>query len=278
MLVSDTSAAAGLRPAIVAGLRGINHFTVTLTAARQDLHSGAYGGIAPNAAQGMAQLLASLHREDGSIAVDGFCDGINPPTAEELAAAEGNSPGEDDYGREIGCEPAGGQRGKSLVMRNSFMPTIEVNGIHSGYGGSGSKTVIPCRAVAKLSTRLVPGQSPARAFEAIKAHLQERVQPGMKLEFSEFTGGAAGFRLPMASPLFRLAGEVLAEMDPRGAVFQWSGASIPVLSTLADVSGASPLLVGWGQAEDCIHAPNESFSLAQFRKAREWGRRILQAL
>ena len=278
LLVCDTSAAADLRPAIVAGLRGVNHFTVRLTAAGRDLHSGEYGGIAPNAAQGMAELMASLHRADGSIAVDGFCDGIEPPSDEELSTAAEGLPSEEAFAEDIGTEPCGGQAGRTIAQRNGFDPTIELNGIHSGYGGPGSKTVIPCEAIAKLSTRLVPGQSPRLAYEAVKRHLVERCPKGMKVEFSEFTGAAAGFRLPLSSPLFRLARHILGEMDPRGAVFQWDGASIPVVSSLREASGAAPLLVGWGQPEDRIHSPNESYSPRQFLLAREWATRILSAL
>ena len=277
MLVSDTSAAADLRPAIVAGLRGVNHFTVTLTAANRDLHSGEYGGIAPNASQGMAELMASLHNADGSIAVAGFRDGIEPPSHDELVKAEEGMATEAAYANDIGTEPCGGQLGKTIVQRNCFEPTVEINGIHTGYGGPGSKTVIPCRAIAKLSTRLVPGQNPARAFEAVKRHLKDHCPKGMQVEVSELTGDAPGFRLPLSSPLFRLASEVLQEMDPRGAVFQWDGASIPVVSAIREASGAAPLLVGWGQPEDRIHSPNESFSARQFAAAKEWAKRILGA-
>ena len=277
MLVCDTSAAADLRPAIVAGLRGVNHFTVTLTAANRDLHSGEYGGIAPNAAQGMAELMAALHNADGSIAVSGFRDGIEPPTHEELEKATEGMASEEMYAKDIGTEPCGGQLGKTIVQRNCFEPTVEVNGIHSGYGGPGSKTVIPCQAIAKLSTRLVPGQNPAKAYEAVKRHLKDHCPKGMEVELSELTGEAPAFRLPLASPLFRLAADVLGEMDPRGAVFQWDGASIPVVSALREASGAAPLLVGWGQPEDRIHSPNESYSVRQFLTAKEWGKKILSA-
>ena len=278
MLVCDTSAAADLRPAIVAGLRGVNHFTVKLAAANRDLHSGEYGGIAPNAAQGMAELMASLHNADGSIAVAGFCDGMEPPTDEELAAAEAGFADAAAYEKDIGTEPCGGAAGRSIVQRNCFDPTIEVNGIHTGYGGPGSKTVIPCEAIAKLSTRLVPGQNPARSYEAVKAHLAERCPKGMEVSFPEECGLSAAMRLPLASPLFRLAEGVLAEMDPRGAVFLWDGASIPVVSALREATCAAPLLVGWGQPEDRIHSPNESFSLRQFAAAKEWAGRILAAI
>ena len=278
LLVCDTSAAAGLRPAIVAGLRGVSHFTVRLSGADRDLHSGEYGGLAPNAAQAIAELVASLHNPDGSIAVFGFSDGIISPEHEERRLAEAFAPTEAELARDIGCEPVGGQLGKTVAQRNSFEPTIEVNGIHSGYGGPGAKTVIPCEAVAKLSMRLVPGQTPRGAFEAVRKHLEDRVPRGMKLSIEGFCPGAAGFRLPLASPLFRLADHILGEMDERGPVFLWEGASIPVISTIRDASGAAPLIVGWGQPEDRIHSPNESYSLVQFDKARDWARRILSAL
>ena len=132
LLVCDTSAAADLRPAIVAGLRGVAHFTVRLTGPNRDLHSGEYGGIAPNAAQAIAELVASLHNPDGSIAVAGFRDGIEPPSEAERRAAEAAAQSEEAYRSDIGCEPVGGQQGKTITQRNSFEPTIEVNGIHAG--------------------------------------------------------------------------------------------------------------------------------------------------
>lgn len=278
MLVCDTSAAGEMRPAIVAGLRGVSHFTIRLTGPSRDLHSGEYGGIAPNPAQGIAELVASLHSPDGAVAVEGFTAGMEPPDDEERRMAAASAPADGEYAADIGCEPAGGEKGKSAVERNSFLPTIEVNGIHSGYGGPGAKTVIPAEALAKISMRLVPGQTPKRAFEAIKAHLEARVPRGMKMTLEDWNEGAGGFRLPLSSPLFRLAAHVLEGMDSRGPAFLWEGASIPVVSVLKEASGASPLIVGWGQAEDRIHSPNESYSFAQFDKARDWARRILEAL
>ena len=277
LLVCDTSAAEGLRPAIVAGLRGVSHFTIRLGAGNRDLHSGEYGGVAPNPAQGLAELIASLHLPDGSIAVAGFKDGIEDPTHDERAAAEAGTPSEEAFSADIGCDAVGGQIGKTVAQRLSFEPTIEVNGIHSGYGGPGAKTIIPSEAIAKMSMRLVPGQSPRAAFDAVRTHLEDRCPRGMNLSFEDVNTGMPAFRLPLASPIFRLAADVLAEMDPRGPLFQWDGASIPVLSVLRQATGAAPLIVGWGLAEDRIHSPNESYSLEQFEKARDWGRRIFGA-
>ena len=278
LLVCDTGAAAELRPAIVAGLRGVSHFTVRLEAANYDLHSGEHGGIAPNPAQGMAELIASLHNPDGSIAVRGFCDHVVPPTDEERAAAESAAVSPEEYEKITGVPPVGGEHGLTLTERNSFRPTIEVNGIHTGYGGPGSKTVIPAGALAKISMRLVPDQNPDEVMAALERHLKQHTPRGMKLFIEDLTGGAAGFRLPLASPVFRLAASVLEEIDPRGAVFQWDGASIPVVSTLKACSGAAPLLVGFGQPEDHMHSPNESYGLNQFARVMEWAERILAAL
>ena len=278
LLVCDTGAAAELRPAIMAGLRGVSHFTVRLEVANYDLHSGEHGGIAPNPAQGMAELIASLHNPDGSIAVRGFCDHVVPPTDEERAAAESAAVSPEEYEKTTGVAPVGGEAGLTLTERNSFRPTIEVNGIHTGYGGPGSKTVIPAGALAKLSMRLVPDQNPDDVMAAVSRHLRQHTPRGMKLFIEDLTGEAAGFRLPLASPVFRLAASVLEELDPRGAVYQWDGASIPVVSTLKTCSGAAPLLVGFGQPEDRIHAPNESFGLNQFARAMAWAEKILAAL
>ena len=282
LLVCDTNCAADMQPAIVAGLRGVSHFTVKLTGPNRDLHSGEYGGIAPNPARGIAELVASMFDKDGKIAVPGFMDGIEYPSEEELRLSGAKDslkavPTSSDtlqgvIKADIGCEPVGG------VMENSFLPTIEVNGIHSGFGGAGSKTIIPAEAFSKISMRLVPGQTPKQAFQSVKAHLEAHCPKGMTISFPEQCDGAGGFRLPVNSPIFRLASDVLKEMDERGAVFQWDGASIPVVSVLAEVSGAAPLIVGWGQPEDRIHSPNESYGLNQFAKARDWGRRILEAL
>jgi acetylornithine deacetylase/succinyl-diaminopimelate desuccinylase-like protein len=112
----------------------------------------------------------------------------------------------------------------------------------------------------------------------VERHLRQHTPRGMRLTLSDVTGDAPGFRLPLASPIFRLAADVLSEMDPRGPVFLWEGASIPIVATLREYSGAAPLLVGWGQPQDRIHAPNESYGLDQFARAAEWGERILAAL
>lgn len=278
LMVCDTACGPGDQPAIIAGLRGVQHVTVTLSGPAYDLHSGTHGGVAPNPAQGLARLLASLHRDDGSIAVEGFCDHVHAPSDEEKARALSGAVSDEQYAREIGCPPAGGARGVDAVTRGSFLPTIEINGIHSGYGGPGSKTVIPSSALAKLSMRLVPDQCPADTLAAVQKHLSDRCPRGMTLTFSDPCVGAPGFRLPLSSPAFRLADDVLRQMDERGPLYRWEGASIPIVATLQRLSGAAPLLVGFGREEDKIHCPNESFGLDQFARVMTWGTLMLKAL
>lgn len=278
LLVCDTSSGPENRPAIVAGLRGVAHFTLTLTGPDHDLHSGHHGGIAPNPCLGMAQLLTSLHNPDGSIAVKGFLNGIREPSEEERGYALANDETPEAYAKETGCPPSGGRAELPVAVRRSFLPSIDVNGIHGGYGGPGSKTVIASSCLAKLSFRMVPDQSPAACLDALKKHFEKHCPAGLQVALTEVSGGAPGFRLPLHSPVFRLATEELTAIDPRGPVFQWEGASIPVVSELCRVSGAAPLLVGWGRESDRIHCPNESYGLDQFVESMEWAGRIFPAL
>lgn len=278
MMVADTSTHPSGRPALVAGLRGILHLTVTLRGPSGDLHSGSHGGLAPNPATGMARLLATLHDAHGSIAVPSFLDHLAPPSAQERELANVVPFDEDAYARATGVAPLGGESGVPAYERVGFRPTIEVNGIHSGYGGPGSKTVLPALAVAKLSARLCPGQAPRDCCEKLIAHLRAHCPPGLTLEISEVNTGSPALRLPLQSPVVRLAEDVLQRIDPRGPVFQWEGASIPVIGALRDISGASPLLVGFSRDEDTIHAPNESFGLDQFQMGMVYTCLMLDAL
>ncbi len=266
LLVADTFMAESGAPAIVMGLRGLVQLTVTVEGPLRDLHSGCHGGLAPNPATALCRMLASLHREDGRPAVNDFEAGCRPPSAREreLLVREPFDPLR--YERQTGVPPVGGEAGLTPQERNGFRPTIEVNGIHSGYGGAGSKTVIPARAMAKLSARLVAGQDPVRALAALEAHLRAQAPAGLRVVVSEATVGGPALRLDADSPLVASAAAVLLEVCGREPVFHWEGASIPVLSLLARVAGgAPPLLVGFGREEDQVHAPNESFALDRFR-------------
>jgi acetylornithine deacetylase/succinyl-diaminopimelate desuccinylase-like protein len=266
LLVCDTGTPRLGVPTLVMGLRGIVHLTVRVGGLTHDLHSGTHGGVVPNPAQEMARLVASLHNEAGGVAVAGFLDGLVSPTDAERTLAEAMGTDEREYVSETGVPPVGGEQGFTPVERRGFRPTIEVNGLHSGYGGEGTKTIIPTHAVAKLSARLVPGQNPEASLAAIERHLAARAPRGLRLEFAERHLSGEGFRLNPESPVARHARDVLQQLFGMPPILLWEGASIPVVPALARAAGADPLLVGFSAPEDRIHAPNESFGLSQYKQ------------
>jgi acetylornithine deacetylase/succinyl-diaminopimelate desuccinylase-like protein len=266
LMVCDTGAVDSGAPTITMGLRGIVFVDFVLDGPDHDLHSGTHGGAAPNPAMGMAHLLAGLHRADGSIAVEGFYDGVQPPSDRERALSNRAPIDVAAYRRDTGVDPVSGEPAFTPRERIGFRPTLEVNGLHSGYGGPGTKTIIPAMAEAKLSARLVPGQDPRRTLDAILRHLEGHVPRGLRLRIRETQIAGPGFRLDAESPLVAKADAVLRRVAGRDTAFLWEGASVPIVSALAAASGAEPLLVGFGQESDRIHAPNESFSIEQFRK------------
>ncbi len=266
LMVCDTGAVASGAPTITLGLRGIAFLSFTLQGADHDLHSGVHGGVAPNPANAAAALVASLHGPDGAVAVEGFHDGIVPPTACELELARAATFDAAQYRRLVGTTPDGGERGLDVAERRGFRPALDLNGLHSGYGGPGTKTIIPASADVKLSARLVPGQDPARVLDRLEGHLRARVPPGLTMHVTDRSAGGPGLRIDPESEVVRRASAVLDAIGDDKTAFLWEGASIPIVAALAAASGAPPLLVGFGREEDRIHAPNESFAIAQFRE------------
>ncbi|MDP6525294.1 MAG: M20/M25/M40 family metallo-hydrolase [Kiritimatiellia bacterium] len=265
LMVCDTGTVRSGAPTIIMGLRGIIFLSVHLTGPDHDLHSGVHGGVAPNPAQGVAELIASLHNADGSVAVPGFYDGVQPPSENERVLANSVPFDKESYLRDTGVEPVAGEQRYTQTERIGFRPTIDINGVNSGYSGEGAKTIIPSSATAKLSARLVPGQDPSDALDAIIDHLEAQVPAGLELEVTDTEVAGPGFRLDFDSALVNRAKLVLDQLSDQDTAFLWEGASIPVVSALAEASGAEPLLVGFGREEDRIHAVNESFSIEQFR-------------
>ena len=267
LMVCDAGMALYGVPTIIMGVRGVVFLSLRLSGASRNLHSGMHGGVAPNPAEAMARLLATLHTPDGRIAVDGFYDSVSEPTAKERALANAVAFDAAEYRALTGAEPVAGEKRFTAPERIGFRPTVEINGLHSGYGGPGNKTIIPAVATAKISARLVAGQDPAKRLEALEKHFRRHVQKGLTLEIPEkHIGGAA----LLANPDFTgivLAKAVLSELFARPAAFRWEGGSIPILPVLTKISGASPVIVGMGSEEDNIHSPNESLSLEQFK----WG-------
>ena len=275
LMVCDTGTLRAGVPAVTMGLRGIAHMTVSVRGPKHDLHSGVHGGVIRNPATELTRLIASLHHDDGSIAVEGFYDGIQEPSVEDRALANEFPLTSEQYCALVGVAPEGGERRFTPWERRGFRPTIEVNGIHGGYGGPGGKTIIPAEAFAKISTRLVAGQDPARCLTLLEQHLRDRTPKGVALEITENHVGGPGVRLSSQSPLVRHASQVLQEISGVKPLFIWEGASIPIVAGLSTLSGGEPLLVGFGLEEDNIHAPDESFDIAQFKSGFLYAARFL---
>lgn len=266
LMVADTNTVSSGAPTIIMGLRGIAHLSILLRGPSHDLHSGVHGGVAPNPAQGIATLLASLHHPDGTIAVPGFCDTVIPPSPRESELAAAEPFDEAGYTRETGVRAVAGDRRYTPAERTGFLPSIDINGVHSGFDGPGMKTIIPSHATARLTARLAPGQDPEACVDLLAAHLACHTPRGLSLEITDKGAAGAGFRLDLDSPIVAKARRALEPLADRPPALLWEGASIPIVARLAEVSGASPLLIGFGQECDRAHAPNESFSLEQFRR------------
>ncbi len=265
LLVTDLGMVDPHTPTLTMSLRGIIHATVTLSGPRKDLHSGMHGGLAPNPATELCRLIAGLHDDKGAITVPGFYDGIRPMSDSEQRLAAGQAFDYDTYRQETGVAPEGGERERVPLERLGMRPCIDVNGLQGGFSGQGVKTIIPASASAKLTARLAAGQDPQRCLDALLDHLRRNTPDALTCTIQEAGAGGSGLRLDPDSELIMRGKQVLDALADREATYRWEGASIPVIVDLARVSGAEPLMAGFGCEEDNIHAPNESFSLERFR-------------
>ncbi len=278
LLVTDIGMDGPRAPTITLSLRGMLHLTAELSGPVRDLHSGTHGGVAPNPAIGLARMIASLHNPDGSIAIPGYTDGIQPPTPDELEMIRAMPFDAAAYRKATGVPPTGGERARPVSERLGLRPTIEVNGFRSGFDGPGVKTIIPALARVKFTSRLAAGQDPARCLAALETHLRQHTPEGLTLTITEKGVGGSGFRLNPKSPWVTRATSVLQNLYGVAPIRRWEGASIPIIAELAKISGAEPLLVGFGLEEDSIHAPNESFALDQFRNGYLYVAHLLAGL
>lgn len=278
LMVCDTGMVSAAIPTITMGLRGIATFEFKLHGPKYDLHSGVFGGIAPNPAQGMARVLATLHNADGSIAVEGFYDGITPMAAEDLDKIRNMPLDPADLAAAIGVPLVGGETALTPWERGGIRPTLEINGLGSGYQGAGPKTIIPSSAFAKITTRLVMGQDGKNVIACVRRHIEKHLPAGLTLEICYESSSGGALSLSTKSKYNQKAAEVLTATFGREPAFHWIGGSIPIIGALAEASGAEAVLVGFGLEEDMIHAPNESFSLDQFEQGFLFCGSFLQAL
>jgi acetylornithine deacetylase/succinyl-diaminopimelate desuccinylase-like protein len=262
----------GPRPAITAMLRGLVGEEIEITCADHDLHSGMFGSAARNPNQVLAEIVASLRNADGSVAISGFYDEV-----EELPAdvAEGwKRLGFDEAGflASAGLRHAAGEKDRSVLEQLWSRPTCEINGMIGGYTGDGFKTVIPSKASAKISFRLVSKQDPGKIREAFRAHVRARVPPDCSVTFREH-GGSPAVAVPSDSKYVRQAMAALTDEWGKEAAIVGSGGSIPVAGDFQRQLGLDALLIGFAHDEDRIHSPNEKYNLSSFHRGiRSWVR------
>ena len=268
VVVSDTAFFAPGVPSISCGLRGLCALELRVFGPSRDLHSGEYGGAVANPLHALSALLASLHDPDGRVAVAGFYDDVRPlPPADRAAFAQ--LPFDERAWLEaVGLSSGWGEPGYSALERTWARPTLEVNGMGGGFQGAGAKTIVPASAHAKLTCRLVPDQDPRRVADAVRAHLEAHCPPGVRLEVRVGEGSPASV-VPADSPYVEAAGRALARSFGRAPVRTRTGGSIGVVPAFTRELGAPVVLLGFGLPDDCIHAPDESLDLENFRRGQE---------
>lgn len=274
VVISDTAQFAPGMPAITYGLKGLAYFELRLTGAQQDLHSGTFGGAVANPANALTRMLAALVDEKGRITVPGFYDDVVPLESDERREFASLPFDEPEFLRQLGVEALRGEHGYTTLERRWGRPTCDINGLTSGYQGEGAKTVLPSKASAKFSFRLVPKQDPVKIARSLEAMLRESCGPGIRMELEQF-GGSAAVVVDRRSRYMQAAVKAVAHAFGREPVFIREGGSIPVVLTFREKLGVDTLLLGWGQNDDAPHAPNEKFSLADFHRgiaasARLW--------
>jgi acetylornithine deacetylase/succinyl-diaminopimelate desuccinylase-like protein len=263
-LVSDTELFAPGLPTLCVGLRGMIYTELEVRGARSDLHSGMYGGAAPNAFIALAQILARLIDEDGHILIPGFYDDIIPPSAAELAAWQSLPFDEEQYRiAEVGARQLVGEAGYTVLERTWARPTVDVHGIPGGFTGAGAKTVIPAKAVAKVSMRLVPGMTPAKSFALYKSYVEKIAPAGVDVEVRLIHSGEPCL-IPVDNPYIQAATRALHEVWGKETVFIRSGGSIPIVGDFARHLNLPSVMMGFGLPDDNLHAPNEKFNLKNF--------------
>jgi len=276
VLISDGAMFAPHTPTLTYGLRGLCYLEVRLKGARRDLHSGAFGGVAPNPIQALGWILARLKDEEtGRVLIPGFYDRVRPVSEEERRLWPPLD--ETALKGELGVEVLPGEEGYTPLERLWARPTLDPNGIWGGYQGEGSKTVIPAEAGMKLSMRLVPDQDPEEVASQVEAYLREVCPPGYTLEVLRLHGGKPVLTDPHSPPM-RLMAEALEEVWGRPPVYAREGGTIPVVAELQDALHAPVVLLGLGLPDDNLHAPNEKLDLVNLEKGIAVIRRFYELL
>ncbi len=260
ILISDTTMISLDTPSITAGLRGLSYIQIEVEGPAHDLHSGIYGGAVVNPCNALCDIISRLKDSDGRVTIPGFYDTVMVPSDEERAKmAERPFDGE-AYKKSVGVDALASEKGFTTLESTGIRPTLDVNGIWGGYTGEGAKTVLPSRAAAKISMRLVPYQSAEKIAELAINHIKSLAPAGVKIK-AEYLHGGEAYVSPIDIPEYLAAELACEEVFGKKPIPIRSGGSIPIISTFEKMLGVKSILMGFGLEADAIHSPNESFPL-----------------
>ncbi|SFE99590.1 dipeptidase [Sunxiuqinia elliptica] len=265
ILVSDTTMINPETPTITTGLRGLAYWQVEVTGPNRDLHSGMFGGAVANPINVLSKMIAQMTDENGHITIPGFYDDVLEVSKEERELMAEIPFQLEDYKKALDIEEVAGESGFATNERTGIRPSFDVCGIWGGYTGEGAKTVLPSKAYAKISSRLVPNQDHEKIAELFKQHFESIAPNTVKVEVSPLHGGQA-YVCPIDLPAYRAAEQACVDVFGRRPVPNRSGGSIPIISTFEEILGIKSILLGFGLESDAIHSPNENFPLEQFYK------------
>jgi acetylornithine deacetylase/succinyl-diaminopimelate desuccinylase-like protein len=263
LVVSDTSMLAKGVPSITYGLRGLNYYQIELTGPAQDLHSGVFGGAVPNPLTILCETIAKLHDKNFRVTVPGFYDDVATLSKQERKALNGLPWKEKEFRKTVGAPGLDGEKGFTIVERLWTRPTLEVNGIWGGYMGEGAKTVIPSKAYAKISTRLVPKQEPAKIAKLVEKHIRKLLPKSVACKFEVLSTGKP-WVAPYSNPIFQKAIHALESGFGKKAVFIREGGSIPFVTQMHDTFKVPCVLMGFGLPDENAHAPDEHIALENY--------------
>ena len=273
--VCDTSMWDWKTPAITTRLRGLVHEEIVITGPKIDLHSGMYGGPAMNPIRVLSKIIAALHDKSGKVAIPGFYEGVAELPKSTKQQWQSLKFSDTKFLKDVGLKVPAGEKGRSVLEQIWARPTAEVNGIWGGYTGIGTKTVLPSKAHAKLTFRLVGKQNPKKIVKAFQAFVKERMPADCKVEFSGRGGGSPATEIAEDNPWIARSAKALKDEFGRDAVLMGSGGSIPICRSFKDILGMDSVLVGFGLNDDAIHSPNEKYNLSSFQRGiRSWVRII----
>ncbi|HEY1115250.1 MAG TPA: dipeptidase [Chitinophagaceae bacterium] len=268
ILISDSALLSMENPSLDVGMRGLSYIQVEVTGANRDLHSGTYGGAVGNPITMLCQMIASLHDENNHITIPGFYDDVVDATPEERKLMAEAPYDEEEYKNELGVKELWGEKGYTTNERTGIRPTLEVNGIWGGYTGEGAKTVLPSKAFAKISARLVPNQSSPKITEIILNHLRKIAPPSVTVNAWEHHGGEP-YMTPIDSKGYQAASKALQTTFGKTPIPVRGGGSIPICSILERELGIKIIFMGFGLDNDNLHSPNEKFNLENYYKGIE---------